>query len=117
MRRLLHVVGAMVVVCLIEAVGVVEADGAGAAGAPSAAGAAGAAVAPSAAGAAGAAIKGNATKAAVPPGQDHDCIVGRPPSTIDWTALRNPILSYPANGVKDQALQWSGGSGTCSSAT
>lgn len=105
MRRLLHVVGAMVVVCLIEAVGVVEADGAGAAGAAGAASAA------------GAAIKGNATKAVVPPGQDHDCIVGRPPSTIDWTALRNPILSYPANGVKDQALQWSGGSGTCSSAT
>lgn len=43
-------------------------------------------------------------------GHDHDCIVGKPPPTIDWTALRNPILSYPSNGVKDQALQWSGGS-------
>ena len=43
------------------------------------------------------------------PGQDHDCIVGTPPASIDWSALANPILSYPAVGVKDQALQWSGG--------
>jgi hypothetical protein len=46
----------------------------------------------------------------VAPGQDHDCIAGNPPPSIDWTALRNPILSYPHDGVKDQALQWSGGS-------
>lgn len=51
-----------------------------------------------------------ATRVAVGPGHDHDCIVGQPPRDIDWAALRNPILSYPANGVKDQALQWSGGS-------
>jgi hypothetical protein len=45
----------------------------------------------------------------VAPGQDHACIVGRPPPSVDWSALRNPILSFPAVGVKDQALQWSGG--------
>ena len=43
------------------------------------------------------------------PGQDHACIVGTPPPSIDWSALRNPILSFPTVGVKDQALQWSGG--------
>jgi hypothetical protein len=47
--------------------------------------------------------------ATVPPGQDHACIVGRPPPVVDWSALRNPILSFPDVGVKDQALQWSGG--------
>jgi hypothetical protein len=48
--------------------------------------------------------------ATVPPGQDHACIVGRPPAHgVDWSALRNPIVSFPAVGVKDQALQWSGG--------
>src|ERR1700722_11305171 len=47
--------------------------------------------------------------ATVAPGQDHDCIVGSAPAPIDWSALANPILSYPAVGVKDQALQWSGG--------
>ena len=46
---------------------------------------------------------------AVAPGHDHDCIVGTPPRAIDWSALRNPILSFPKIGVKDQALQWSGG--------
>ena len=47
--------------------------------------------------------------AAVAPGHDHDCIVGPPPRRIDWSALRNPIVSFPSIGVKDQALQWSGG--------
>ena len=47
--------------------------------------------------------------ATVAPGQDHDCIVGTPPASIDWSALTNPVLSYPTVGVKDQALQWSGG--------
>ena len=50
-----------------------------------------------------------ADAAPVAPGQDHACIVGTPPPSIDWSALRNPILSYPTVGVKDQALQWSGG--------
>lgn len=46
----------------------------------------------------------------VPPGQDHACIVGPPPSHgIDWAALHNPVLSYAGHGVKDQALQWAGG--------
>jgi hypothetical protein len=45
----------------------------------------------------------------VAPGQDHACIVGTPPPSIDWSALTNPILSDPTVGVKDQALQWSGG--------
>ncbi len=35
--------------------------------------------------------------------------MGTPPASIDWSALANPILSYPKVGVKDQALQWSGG--------
>lgn len=47
--------------------------------------------------------------AAVAPGQDHECIVGTPPRVIDWAALRNPIQSFAHVGVKDQALQWSGG--------
>jgi hypothetical protein len=57
-------------------------------------------------------VLGGATpkvSAAVAPGQDHDCIVGKPPAAIDWSALTNPVLSYPNVGVKDQALQWSGG--------
>jgi len=46
----------------------------------------------------------------VPVGQDHACVVGRPPERgVDWAALHNPVLSYPDQGVKDQALQWSGG--------
>jgi hypothetical protein len=58
----------------------------------------------------------------VPPGEDHQCIVGAPPKVgsaggsgggstagLDWSALRNPVLSSPTHGYKDQALQWSGG--------
>jgi hypothetical protein len=61
-----------------------------------------------------AASPGSATATAaapkVAPGQDHACIVGSPPpGGIDWAALHNPILSFPTHGVKDQALQWSGG--------
>ncbi len=52
---------------------------------------------------------GPAGATTVAPGQDHACIVGKPPPSIDWSALQNPILSYPNVGVKDQALQWSGG--------
>ena len=52
---------------------------------------------------------GQAAAATVAPGQDHACIVGTPPASIDWSALTNPILSFPTVGVKDQALQWSGG--------
>lgn len=58
----------------------------------------------------GASAAVDATAAVVAPGQDHDCIVDKAPPVVDWAALRNPILSYPSNGVKDQALQWSGGS-------
>jgi hypothetical protein len=50
------------------------------------------------------------SEASVAPGQDHECIVGSPPKDIDWTALHNPVLAYPTIGVKDQALQWLGGS-------
>ena len=56
-----------------------------------------------------AASSGPAGAATVAPGEDHDCIVGSPPASIDWSALANPVLSYAAVGVKDQALQWSGG--------
>ena len=52
---------------------------------------------------------GPAGAASVATGQDHACIVGTPPPSIDWSALRNPILSFSTVGVKDQALQWSGG--------
>ena len=52
---------------------------------------------------------GQAGAATVAPGQDHACIVGTPPASVDWSALTNPILSFPTVGVKDQALQWSGG--------
>jgi hypothetical protein len=52
---------------------------------------------------------GLAEGATVAPRQDHACIVGTPPHSIDWSALRNPIVSFPTVGVKDQALQWSGG--------
>src|ERR1700734_3992423 len=52
---------------------------------------------------------GPAGAAIVAPGQDHACIVGKPPASVDWSALANPILSFPSVGVKDQALQWSGG--------
>jgi hypothetical protein len=49
--------------------------------------------------------------AAVKPGQDHACVVGSPPAHgVDWSILRNPVLTFPTVGVKDQALQWSGGS-------
>jgi hypothetical protein len=42
---------------------------------------------------------------------DHTCIVaGGPAPTVDWAALRNPILSYPDAAVKDQALVWDAGS-------
>lgn len=70
------------------------------------------AVVAAAAGVTGSALaagSGLVAAARVPPGQDHACIVGTPPASIDWSALANPILSYPTVGVKDQALQWSGG--------
>lgn len=37
----------------------------------------------------------------------HDCIVpgGRNP-VVDWSALRNPILSEPEAGIKDEELTW-----------
>lgn len=47
------------------------------------------------------------TKIQLANGADHACIVpGSKPPTIDWSALHNPILSYPNAGVKDQALIW-----------
>jgi hypothetical protein len=92
MRRLLPVVGALVLV-LASLASLASLSVAGDAGVGSS-------------GAAGAAAT---TGAVVAPGHDHDCIVGTPPATIDWGALRNPILSYRNHGVKDQALQWSAG--------
>jgi len=55
-------------------------------------------------------VASGGSAAVVAPGQDHACIVGKPPASIDWSALHNPVLSYASIGVKDQALQWSGGS-------
>jgi len=43
-------------------------------------------------------------------GADHDCVVpgsGRP--RVDWSALHNPVLSYPDAGAKDEALVWDRG--------
>jgi hypothetical protein len=41
---------------------------------------------------------------------DHACVIpGSPGPVIDWSRLRNPILSYPDAAVKDQALLWAGG--------
>jgi hypothetical protein len=38
-------------------------------------------------------------------GADHACMVGGSSGTaVDWAALCNPILSYPAAGVKDEAI-------------
>ncbi len=43
-------------------------------------------------------------------GAGHACITGGAGApTVDWSALRNPILSSPAAGVKDEALVWAAG--------
>ncbi len=43
-------------------------------------------------------------------GAGHACIItGSGQPTIDWSQLRNPILSAPSAGVKDEALVWTGG--------
>jgi hypothetical protein len=55
-------------------------------------------------------VPSDTVAAEVGPGHDHDCIVGTPPRAIEWAELRNPVVSFPTVGVKDQALQWSGGS-------
>jgi hypothetical protein len=42
-------------------------------------------------------------------GLDHACIVGDSGHpAVAWSELRNPIVSEPTAGVKDQALIWSG---------
>jgi hypothetical protein len=43
-------------------------------------------------------------------GGDHACVSpGREHPIVDWSALRNPILSEAGGGVKDQAIVWAGG--------
>ena len=42
-------------------------------------------------------------------GAGHACIVGSGVPTVDWAGMRNPILSYPTAGVKDQAIVWAAG--------
>jgi len=44
-------------------------------------------------------------------GADHDCVENRsgPAPKVAWAQLRNPILSEPDAGVKDQALVWAAG--------
>ncbi len=52
------------------------------------------------------------TQSAAPArGADHDCVVGAPGAApkVAWSQLRNPILSEPTAGVKDQALVWADG--------
>ncbi len=45
-------------------------------------------------------------------GADHECVVGGSGAApqVAWAQLRNPILSEPTAGVKDQALVWANGS-------
>lgn len=43
-------------------------------------------------------------------GADHACVVpGGGTPEVAWSALHNPILSYPDAGAKDEALIWAGG--------
>ncbi len=43
-------------------------------------------------------------------GADHSCIAGAPGSvSVDWTDLRNPVLSDARGAVKDEAAVWAGG--------
>jgi hypothetical protein len=40
-------------------------------------------------------------------GADHDCVVpGDAPAVVNWSKLRNPILSSPSAGEKDQVMVW-----------
>jgi hypothetical protein len=60
--------------------------------------------------AAGSARSPALTRAELAAGADHACAVpGGGTPQVDWTALRNPILSYPDAGAKDEALIWAGG--------
>jgi hypothetical protein len=42
-------------------------------------------------------------------GADHACVVGAGHPDVAWSALRNPILSFPTAGAKDEALLWASG--------
>lgn len=43
-------------------------------------------------------------------GADHACVVpGSGTPDVTWSALRNPVLSYPDAAAKDEALVWAGG--------
>jgi hypothetical protein len=53
---------------------------------------------------------GGLTAAQLKAGADHDCVVpggGRP--TVNWSTLRNPVLSYPHAAAKDEAIEWADG--------
>ncbi len=53
---------------------------------------------------------GAAAATRVPVGADHACVVpGGPPPTVAWSRLHNPVLSYPLQAAKDQALVWASG--------
>lgn len=39
-------------------------------------------------------------------GADHRCVVGPGRPRVDWTRLRNPILSAPRAAEKDEAIVW-----------
>ncbi len=55
-------------------------------------------------------VSGTLTSAALAGGAGHACVVpvGATPS-VAWSALRNPVVSDPAAGVKDQAVVWFAG--------
>jgi hypothetical protein len=59
---------------------------------------------------AGASPPGPLTVRQLRTGAGHACIVGgSSPPTVAWSQLRNPILSEPSAGVKDQAIVWAAG--------
>lgn len=53
----------------------------------------------------------NPTSPAATLGADHDCVErgSGPAPKVAWAQLRNPMLSEPDAGVKDQALVWADG--------
>jgi hypothetical protein len=56
------------------------------------------------------AAAGELSAAQLAAGADHACIVGNASAVrIDWSALANPVLSYPNAGAKDEAIVWADG--------
>lgn len=41
-------------------------------------------------------------------GADHECVAGSGQPQVAWSVLKNPVLSDPTAGIKDQAIVWYG---------